>query len=53
MKNKKETAFLSAFLAENWQAQNFGRELLFSVDLCYNGGSVKASLVQREVAAEG
>jgi len=25
------------FLTENWQAQNFGRELVFSADLCYNG----------------
>ena len=29
--------FLSAFLAENWQAQNFGRDVVFSADLCYNG----------------
>jgi len=25
------------FLTENLQAQNFGRELVFSADLCYNG----------------
>ena len=23
---------------------NFGRDVVFSADLCYNGGSVKASL---------
>ena len=40
----KETGVLSAFLTEKWQSQNFGRELVFSADLCYNGGSVKASL---------
>ena len=33
---KKTAAFLSAFLAEKWQSQNFGRELVFSADLCYN-----------------
>ena len=31
-------------LTENWQAQNFGRELVFSADLCYNGVSKKAFL---------
>ena len=28
---------LSAFTAEKWQSQNFGRELVFSADMCYNG----------------
>ena len=36
--------FLSAFLAEKWQTQKFGRELDFSADLCYNGVSAKAFL---------
>ena len=40
----KSPWLLSAFLAEKWQTQNFGRELVFSADLCYNEGSVKASL---------
>ena len=31
-------------LMENWQAQNFGRELVFSADLWYNGVSKKAFL---------
>ena len=35
---------LSAFLAENWQAQNFGRELVFSADLWYNGANEKPPL---------
>jgi hypothetical protein len=30
-------------LAENWQAQKIGGELIFSADLCYNGGSPKFS----------
>ena len=33
--------FLSAFLTEKWQSQNFGRELVFSADLCYNGANEK------------
>ena len=32
---------LAAFLAEKWQTQNFGRELVFSADLCYNGTNEK------------
>ena len=35
--------FLSAFLTEKWQSQNFGRELVFSADLCYNGANEKPS----------
>ena len=42
--NEKTGCVLSAFLAEKWQAQKFGRELVSSADLCYNGGSVNASL---------
>ena len=38
---KKRIVLLSAFLAEKWRVQNIGRELAFSADLCYNGGSVK------------
>ena len=34
---KKDTAILSAFLAEKWQTQKFGRDIVFSADLCYNG----------------
>ena len=45
MDNKKGMSFFSAFLTENWQLQNFGRELVFSADLCYNGANEKASLV--------
>ena len=30
-------------LTENWQAQDFGRELVFSADLCYNGTNEKSS----------
>ena len=30
---EREPTFLSAFLAEKWQTQNFGRELVFSADL--------------------
>ena len=32
-KLKKGFIILSAFLAEKWQTQNFGRELVFSADL--------------------
>ena len=28
---------LSAFLAEKWQTQKFGRDIVSSADLCYNG----------------
>ena len=38
---KTEAAILSAFLTEKWQSQNFGRELVFSADLCYNGANEK------------
>ena len=38
-KNKKITLLLSATLAEKWQTQNFGREIVFSADLCYNSVS--------------
>ena len=51
LQNKKEIHFLSAFLAEKWQTQNFGRELVFSADLCYNGANEKA-LPLGEVAAK-
>ena len=34
---EKGRTLLSAFLAEKWQAQKIGRELVFSADLCYNG----------------
>ena len=30
--NIKKPAFLSVFVAEKWQAQKFGRELVFSAD---------------------
>ena len=40
---KKKPTLLSAFLAENQQHENIGRELVFSADLCYNGSSKKAS----------
>ena len=34
---RKGTYIISLLsLTENWQAQNFGRELVFSADLCYN-----------------
>ena len=39
----KGQSFLSAFLTEKWQSQNFGRELVFSADLCYNGANEKPS----------
>ena len=38
---KESTRFLSAFLAEKGQSQNFGRGIVFSADLCYNGVSEK------------
>ena len=38
-------------LTENWQAQNFGRELVFSADLWYNGVRKKPSS-GRKVARE-
>ena len=42
---KKRTSLLSLLsLTENWQAQNFGRELVFSADLWYKGVSKKAFL---------
>ena len=48
IKQKKTTQkalrVLSAFLTEKWQSQNFGRELVFSADLCYNGSNKKAFL---------
>ena len=31
----------SAFLEENGQAQNNGRKIVFSADLCYNGANEK------------
>ena len=41
---RKTDTILSAFLAENQQHENIGRELVFSADLCYNGSSKKAFL---------
>ena len=35
--NKKVLHFVSAFLAEKEAGTDFGRELVFSTDLCYNG----------------
>jgi len=32
------------FLTEDFQAQDFGRELVFSADLWYNGANEKAFL---------
>ena len=40
---KKGFNLLSAFLTEKWQSQNFGREIVFSADLCYNGANEKPS----------
>ena len=40
---KEKLKVLSAFLTEKWQSQNFGRELVFSADLCYNGANEKPS----------
>ena len=34
--HKKSAPDGAVFLAENWQLQNFGRELVFSADMCYN-----------------
>ena len=51
IKINKGAPFLSAFLAEKWQTQNFGRELVFSVDLQYNGANEKP-LPLGEVAAK-
>ena len=34
--NKKACAILSAFLAEKEAGTDFGRELVFSADFCYN-----------------
>ena len=46
--NKQTAVAISLLsLTENLQAQNIGRELVFSADLCYNGISEKASS-QRE-----
>jgi DUF4097 and DUF4098 domain-containing protein YvlB len=39
---KKASAVLYAFLAQKYQLKNFGRELVFSVGLCYNRVGVKA-----------
>ena len=33
----KKRILLSAFLAEKWQTQKFGRVIVSSADLCYNG----------------
>ena len=38
---KEPSPFFLLFLTENLQAQNFGRELVFSADLCYNGANEK------------
>ena len=36
-------------LTENWQAQNFGREIVFSADLCYKGmGDITEELKKRK-----
>ena len=43
----KALSVLSAFLAENQQHENIGRELAFSADLCYNGANAKP-LSERE-----
>ena len=40
-------------LTENWQAQNFGRELVFSADLWYNGVSKKAFLREEGGTRQG
>ena len=40
-------------LTENWQAQNFGRELVFSADLCYNQISKKAFLREEGGTRQG
>ena len=37
MKKKKAETFSLLFLTEDLRAQNIGRELVFSADLCYNG----------------
>ena len=37
IQDKQKRLLLSAFLAEIWQAQKIGGELVFSADLCYNG----------------
>ena len=42
--NKKQYDFLSAFLAEKRQAQKFGRGIVSSADLCYNGANEKPPL---------
>ena len=42
-KHNHPCRLLSAFLTEKWQSQNFGRELVFSADLCYNGANEKPS----------
>ena len=34
---EKGVVLLSAFLAEKWQTQKFGRGIVFSAALCYNG----------------
>jgi hypothetical protein len=33
---KKTSGFSLLFLTENLQTRNFGREIVFSADLCYN-----------------
>ena len=40
-KKKGTSRFSLLFLTEDWQAQNFGRKLVFSADLCYNGANEK------------
>ena len=47
---KKTATFCLIFLTANLQAQNLGRELVFSADLCYNGAN-KKPLPLGEVAA--
>ena len=44
MHQKRTPAISLLFLTENLRAQNVGRELVFSADLCYNGVSKKAFL---------
>ena len=41
LSEKTPPRVLSAFIVDNQQAQNFGRELVFSADLCYNWSNEK------------
>ena len=49
VKTKNKHALISAFLAEKWQTQKFGRDIVFSADLCYNDANEKPPS-EREVA---